>query len=260
MENSQKNLKKLATNYVERIINKQYHHKIYLYPYKLIKNPKLFFYALKMKPFFLLSYRKAGNTWLRGLLECYLNIGSKYYKIEHEHSIFKKGFPEKILKVHRWHEIKKNLPIIYIVRDPREILLSLYLWDKSSLKKDKDPYERLKTAGIDFFEKKSLDILQHVNKTKNSDCLIVKYEEIKSQKTWKNICNYLQIDYDEIKVNDCLDFVTKSRTKKYHSHAGKYIQKTSLPNNNKWKSFLTEDQINTIEGICKPIIKEYNYD
>jgi len=223
-------------------------------------NPLLYIRAKAQEPFYLLSYRKSGNTWLRGLLECYLKVGSRNLEYRLERSIINNTMPEKIYKIHQWDSmLKPNLKIIYIIRDPREVLLSLYLWDHFKIDSSINPYEIVKYVNTGFFAEEAKNLCNHVSKTADHRCLVIRYEDISNINTWEKIADYLHFNLNKSQLENCLNMVNKSFTAKYHSYTEKYIQSPNLPNNNKWKRFLSNSQIATIERECGPVMEWYGY-
>ena len=274
----------------------------------------------------LASYPKSGNTWVRSLLSAYYyskngnfnfellkNIDvypqqkyfdvkidkpgeiNSYWDISQEKIISKKKI--KILKTHNsllvlngkdFTKPKYTLGIIYIVRDPRNIITSL-----------KNHYDLDYQQSLDFMlnEKKYLYDIQenkdyadfhflsswsnHYKSWINNSFfkkMVIKYEDLENNtyKTLKNLIIYInnlqQINekIDEVKINNCIKTtnfeILKHKEKKEGFPENVYSQKTKkkidffhLGSKNKWREVVPEEFHEKINNIFKEDLKNLKY-
>ena len=90
-------------------------------------------YNRQLKRIIIAGYPKSGNTWLTRLVAQLCDApASGFLDAQNEivNDIVTEGFHRnseiEIVKTHHWHDTlpKSNAKVIYIVRDPRQILLS----------------------------------------------------------------------------------------------------------------------------------------
>ena len=274
----------------------------------------------------LASYPKSGNTWVRSLLSAYYysnngnfsfellkNIGlypqkkyfdikinkpgeiNSYWDISQKKIISKKKII--ILKTHNsllalngkdFTKPKYTLGVIYIIRDPRNIITSL-----------KNHYDLDYQQSLDFMlnEKKYLyDILEkkdyadfhflsswsnHYKSWTNNNLfkrMVIKYEDLEKNtyKTLKNLITYINGLYqvnekiDEIKINNCIKTtsfeILKHKEKKEGFSENVYTAKTKkkidffhLGSKNKWKEIVPKEFHEKINNIFKEDLKNLKY-
>ena len=274
----------------------------------------------------LASYPKSGNTWVRSLLSAYYysengnfsfdllkNISvypqKKYFnkKIEKPGEINsywdisqKKIISKKkiiILKTHNsllalngknFTKPEYTLGIIYIVRDPRNVITSL-----------KNHYDLDYEQSLDFMlnEKKYIyDIREkndysdfhflsswsnHYKSWTNNNLfkrMVIKYEDLEKNtyKTLKNLITYINGLYqvnekiDEIKINNCIKTtrfeILKHKEKKEGFSENVYSKKTKkkidffhLGSKNKWREIVPKKFHEKINNIFKEDLKNLKY-
>jgi len=274
----------------------------------------------------LASYPKSGNTWVRSLLSAYYyskngnfnfellkNIDvypqqkyfdvkidkpgeiNSYWDISQEKIISKKKI--KILKTHNsllalngknFTKPQYTLGIVYIVRDPRNVITSL-----------KNHYDLDYQQSLDFMlnEKKYLYDIQenkdyadfhflsswsnHYKSWINNSFfkkMVIKYEDLENNtyKTLKNLIIYInnlqQINekIDEVKINNCIKTtnfeILKHKEKKEGFPENVYSQKTKkkidffhLGSKNKWREVVPKEFHEKINNIFKEDLKNLKY-
>ena len=274
----------------------------------------------------LASYPKSGNTWVRSLLSAYYyskngnfnfellkNINvypqqkyfdvkidkpgeiNSYWDISQEKIISKKKI--KILKTHNsllalngknFTKPQYTLGIIYIVRDPRNVITSL-----------KNHYDLDYEQSLDFMlnEKKYIyDIREkndysdfhflsswsnHYKSWINNNLfkkMVIKYEDLENDtfKTLKNLIIYINSLFqvnekiDEIKINNCIKTtnfeILKHKEKKegfpenvYSKKTNKKIDFFNLGPKNKWEKVVPKEFHEKINNIFKEDLKNLKY-
>ena len=274
----------------------------------------------------LASYPKSGNTWVRSLLSAYYyskngnfsfellkNIDqypqkkyfdikinkpgeiNSYWDISQEKIIRKKKI--KILKTHNsllalngknFTKPQYTLGIVYIVRDPRNVITSL-----------KNHYDLDYQQSLDFMlnEKKYLYDIQenkdyadfhflsswsnHYKSWINNSFfkkMVIKYEDLENNtyKTLKNLIIYInslqQVNekIDEVKINNCIKTtnfeILKHKEKKEGFPENVYSKKTNkkinffhLGSKNKWKEVVPKELHEKINNIFREDLKNLKY-
>ena len=274
----------------------------------------------------LASYPKSGNTWVRSLLSAYYyskngdfsfellkNIGlypqkkyfdikinkpgeiNSYWDISQKKIIRKKK--KIILKTHNsllalngknFTKPEYTLGVIYIVRDPRNVVTSL-----------KNHYDLDYEQSLDFMlnEKKYIyDIREkndysdfhflsswsnHYKSWINNNLfkrMVIKYEDLEKNtyKTLKNLITYINGLYqvnekiDEIKINNCIKTtsfeILKYKEKKEGFSENVYSEKTKkkidffhLGSKNKWREVVPKEFHEKINNIFKEDLKNLKY-
>ena len=274
----------------------------------------------------LASYPKSGNTWVRSLLSAYYyskngdfsfellkNIGlypqkkyfdikinkpgeiNSYWDISQKKIISKKK--NIILKTHNsllalngknFTKPEYTLGIIYIVRDPRNVVTSL-----------KNHYDLDYEQSLDFMlnEKKYIyDIREkndysdfhflsswsnHYKSWINNNLfkrMVIKYEDLEKNtyKTLKNLITYINGLYqvnekiNEIKINNCIKTtsfeILKYKEKKEGFSENVYSEKTKkkidffhLGLKNKWREVVPKEFHEKINNIFKEDLKNLKY-
>ena len=175
--------------------------------------------------------------------------------------------------------------LIYIVRDPRDILLS---WSKHRNKSIDNTLDFMINADstiayndIHFLKDQNLRPLQHisnwnshVNSWKNLDVpkMIIRFEDLieKKQEIIKKIINFFNIEY-EISINNIeektqnilkttdFNFMKKLEEKFGFKEALSHTKFFNIGKKNQWKDKLTLQQIKKIEKNFKKEMEYFNY-
>ena len=272
------------------------------------------------------SYPKSGNTWVRSLLSSYYfsdtgnfnfellkNINvypqQKYFDVKinkpgeislHWDISQKKIISEKKIKILKTHNSlltlngknfttpEYTLGIIYVVRDPRNVITSL-----------KNHYDLDYEQSLDFMlnEKKYIYDIQEKNDYADFHFLsswsnhykswinnnlfkkmVIKYEDLENDtfKTLKNLIIYINTlnqtkdKVDEKKINNCIkttDFeILKNKEKKegflenvYSKKSNKKIDFFNLGPKNKWRKIIPKEFHEKINNIFKEDLKNLKY-
>ena len=274
----------------------------------------------------LASYPKSGNTWVRSLLSAYYyskngnfnfellkNIDvypqqkyfdvkidkpgeiNSYWDISQEKIISKKKI--KILKTHNsllelngknFTKPQYTLGIIYIVRDPRNVITSLknhydldYEQSLDFMLNEKkyicDTREKNDYADFHFLSSWSNHYKSWINNNLFKR-MVIKYEDLEKDtyKTLKNLITYINGLYqvnekiDEIKINNCIKTtsfeILKHKEKKEGFSENVYSEKTKkkidffhLGSKNKWREVVPKEFHEKINNIFKEDLKNLKY-
>ena len=270
----------------------------------------------------LASYTKSGNTWVRLFLDYVFsskeefNINSAYVKQFPLREHFKnlttntENLQElakyyimaqdklnldneiKILKTHNafwtlnnkysFTDVKNTLGVIYIVRDPRNVITSILNYYRKEnyqsafnfLKDDKVIGGTEDENGIPTLIASWSNHYKSWKKFKKN-YLLVKYEDLLNdpKKEFLKITNFLssishfKFEYQKIlKAIDLCKFTNLSKEEDLNGFKGnpknnKFLNKKffNLGPKNKWEIFLNKDIQDDIEGIFKEEMKELGY-
>ena len=274
----------------------------------------------------LASYPKSGNTWVRSLLSAYYyskngnfsfellkNIGqypqkkyfdikigkpgeiNSYWDISQEKISRKKKI--KILKTHNsllalngkdFTKPKYTLGIIYIVRDPRNVITSLKNHYDLDYQQSLDFMLNEKKYLYDIQEKKDYADFHFLSSWSNHykswinnsffKKMVIKYEDLENNtyKTLKNLIVYInslqQVNekIDEVKINNCIKTtnfeILKHKEKKEGFPENVYSKKTNkkinffhLGSKNKWKEVVPKELHEKINNIFREDLKNLKY-
>jgi len=269
-------------------------------------SPKLFLFYVnrffnykKIDDFdaFIISYPKSGRTWLQNIL---MEIGKLKYDINNAIddttsisdslsilSSYNNGFP-KILATHAlssWEQVEglcnkdeilntndyqsyKNKKVIFLYRDPRDVLVSQYYHIKLRNGISKIEKEDLVSNDIIGIEK----IVNFMNKwhklaQENSDHIFsMSYEQLKKnpEEAVQSICNFLGMDIDSGTVSQGInesDLKKMQKKQASKQNSDPWTKAKNLENKNSFQSrkgligehavFFTSDQIARLNVIIK---------
>jgi hypothetical protein len=180
---------------------------------------------------------------------------------------------------------KNTIGTIYIVRDPRDVIVSFA--QHRSISIEKAEYTMFDSTAYEFPEReKNPDLAlrtllgswsDHYNSwTKNNkNLLFIKYENlIKNKKSElsriiKFVNNYIKIPTSETKINNCINSTTFESMKKYEEKG--LFEENSFDKNDKkikffnygkegnWKSVLSKELVLNIEKKFQKEMKELGY-
>ena len=274
----------------------------------------------------LASYPKSGNTWVRSLLSAYYysengnfsfdllkNIGvypqKKYFnkKIEKPGEINsywdisqKKIISEKkiiFLKTHNsllaldeknFTKPEYTLGIIYVVRDPRNVITSLKNHYDLDYEQSLDFMLNEKKYIYDIREKNDYADFQFLSSWSNHykswinnnlfKRIVIKYEDLEKDtyQTLKNLINYINglcrinEKIDEKKINNCIKTtsfeILKHKEKKegfsenvYSAKTKKKIDFFHLGSKNKWREIVPKEFQEKINNIFEKDLKNLKY-
>lgn len=162
--------------------------------------------------------------------------------------------------------ISKVLPsayLIFIVRDPKDIISSMLNVSKKQIKMGVKPnYPRDMNALCDFINKHYEFILKSTNSEVSSKILLIKYEDLvlDTLQTLNFIMNNLELNYmfknDEELWSRSPSF---SDPKKNPYHSDLWNKKPSSDKIGSYKNELTKNEIKFINQSCEKLIHNFKY-
>lgn len=217
----------------------------------------------KAKCFYVNSYPRSGNTWVRGLFNRLLspvNIDVNPYfemyfnliEIKRQHKLTLKEIRSNeitMIKSHgRYEENYKSIPIIYLVRDGRDAIISYYHFnvDHRGYAESFDSYfdrHVVQDKMVNYRERVlrkfmgdwSQNVLSYINK---NNVLIVRYEDLIHEPIL-----YCEAMFNHIGVNvtksKLVDAIEESRRQLIEKNIRHDRQRGRTGN---WRSVLTEQQ------------------
>lgn len=158
-------------------------------------------------------------------------------------SIIGEKTPSNLMEIERFSRVFPDCRFIHIVRDPRDVCLSMQkAWGKN-----------LYRGAVRW-----LDYLAYYN-TVTADpqiaqrCCELRYEDLISEprSVMEKLCRFLQVEFEESVLS------LRHGAERLGEAAGaKEIQRG---NQNKFARHLTKDQIKLIEAVTWPYLSQYNY-
>lgn len=176
---------------------------------------------------FLVSYPKSGNTWLRFLLaQVMAKQQLDFYTIEKiipdiyensDHRLLKIKNP-RVLKSHETY--CSDYPrVIYIVRDPRDVAISYYYWQKKvgMLAKYGADFSLRDYLKHGFLESEKMGIIswaKHVDSwvshvdTLGEHLLIIRYEDIEKEPSnvLRQVIDFVDLKVDNVTINNAVNW------------------------------------------------------
>jgi len=217
------------------------------------------------------EFPKSGGTWLsRMISEC-----TEFRFDDNRYP----WFGDSVVKHH-----KKNLNkpgMIQVIRDPRDVYVSLYFHCKKQFSGDNWNREAVKLINKHYFEieREETEEINHFVKAVQSNpimppfswqdfyssqngkgSLIVKYEELRAQpvETLEKVFSSLDIDVEQDVINrvvesNNIDSILKKRTNDKEAH---FIRRGKVSG---YKTYLSDETINIVENNNKIMMKKYGY-
>ena len=230
----------------------------------------------------LASYPRSGNSWARFLLyELVTGKTADFNAINDPYSPcadfpdFQKApiisaFQGRLIKTHELYR-KDYKRAIYIVRDPREVIISEYYYMvgrgliKGTLNEFTDKFVTGKIHGYDTWNH---HVMSWIN-APISDLLIVRYEDLKveGRKTLAGIASFLNIDT----TIECLDLILEHNTfqamrkseETLTHEAFRFVNSNARfvrqGQTNSWQDVLTPAQVEKISMIMAPVMNQLGY-
>jgi hypothetical protein len=206
------------------------------------------FFLVKKNDIFITSFPKSGNTWVRLIVANLLSIKVNIQNIDHflpETYSYKESFylnklkKRRIIKSHDYfdHRFKK---VIYVVRDPREVIVSTYFF-QIKIKTIKKNYSKRKFINSFIKGKYSSNFgtwEQNVGSwhgSRNKNIIFIRYEDLidKPVKEIKRISNFLKIKTSNKKI---LQTIKNTSFKKFQTE-----EKNNFLNWNSLKKKMTKE-------------------
>ena len=181
-------------------------------------------FSIYVSDYVIVSFQKCGKTWLRMMLSKVLSekFNIKKIKLDLQYmTLFKKGAPN-ILISHggsikdnnniNFQKIFKNKKIIFLVRDPRDIVVSLYHGSRTRDKTyDGGNISTFIGDGNSGFSK----IINFMNawandlQNRNRDnYIIIKYENLKKDaaRELRRIFNFMELDIEDHYLHEAVNY------------------------------------------------------
>ena len=170
-----------------------------------------------------------------------------------EFMVYDGKFTDDYVKDRYFDGYEEEIKYIFMLRDPRAYVASKKSHGNSGHDIDNDTWECRVRYYSNFWNKTLSNYYEIKNQGKS--IIKIKYEYLVSEpdNVINHICEFLMIDYNELKGNKA-DYHCRS------SHFGKINQEIHTKSINKWKEALSEDDINIIECICKKYMSKEGYE
>lgn len=251
---------------------------------KLLFNYKLpgKFTKVRSSDIYIVSYPKSGNTWMRFLFGNVLfegnfdftNMNDKIPDIYHKSKSFiDKLTSPRVIKSHeQFNNSLISAKVIYIYRDPRDVVVSYYYWYKKFSPKNAKSFDS-------FFEKFIKGKLtyglwsQHVSAWKKAatkhpeSVYVIKYEDLKDNPFvhFKNILKFCNINVNSETIHKAIDRSSFNSMKKKEEEQ----EKNSLfkdtdttikfvrSGKSEWHELLNQSQIQSMEKVFGVYFNEF---
>jgi len=235
---------------------------------------KLFPPIRRKSDVWLVSFPKSGNTWVRFILgnlmvgyrdknDMEMNFGTMQEIVPDiylSHKIpYKLKFPPfpRIIKTHEKYD-KKYENSIYVIRNPKDALVSYYHFIK-------DGYGRDIKNFSNFLRNENFGIkawCEHINSWIGNADVVVKYEDLKTdpERQTRKIIDFLKIDMDSERIQKAVELSSFNRMKRLERQDESWKTKHKLKKEyafvrkgetNQWKKYFNErdlDYFNEIIG------------
>jgi hypothetical protein len=193
-----------------------------------------------------------GKTY-KELFESMMSLLSKYYGQKSDRFIgFKEVWTDEFIM-----PLARTFPeakFIQITRDPRAVLAS------KKARSSRYPWLFLarqwrKLAAFTW-------IYQQQDGDFNNRVLPIKYEDLicKPEQTAKNICRFLELDFDEKMIDPCCFVDGKGEKWLQNTSFGKGKQEFDTNAIDRWEISLTDYEISYIEALCGPEMRLLGYE
>lgn len=236
---------------------------------------------------FLVSYPRSGNTWMRFLLGNYL-IGETFDFLTKEKFIpaIRANTNKELLKVPKPRILKSHSQytsiypkVIYIVRDPRDVIVSHYNWAKKNPNKKRDNSKLTFEQYAEIFFKGDFSFggwNEHVlgwrnnsHKIKNG-FLFIKYEDLRNDtfNTLKKTLEFLNITAEENKVISAIKKTSFDQMKKLEKKQQAELKEIASPTGNidfvgsgksEWQFYLRGDIKERFKSYLGSTMKSLEY-
>lgn len=241
------------------------------------------FIYIKESDIFIVSYPKSGNTWMRLIVanmffkDVNINNIDKFspeYYSQKESLFFNNK--KRIFKSHDYfdHRFKK---VIYIVRDPREVLVSSYYFQikLGSIVKNYSKRKFFKDFLKGKFDSNFGSWQENVGSwygAKNGNILFIKYENLIDHpyKEISKLSKFLNLKLTKKKLNQIINKTSMQNFKKLEKTHG--LNWNSLKDSNKkmnffrsgkkntWRKFLTNKEKLLIKSKWFKMMKVFGYE
>lgn len=239
---------------------------------------------------FITSYPKSGNTWTRFLTANLLwaDDSTDFINIEQRvPDIYKHGDTEllsfdqpRYLKSHEYFD-PRYPKVVYIVRDPRSILVSYYNYEMrwaTRFGPETSYYDFAKvfvSGELNAFGSWQQNVLSWLGVYRNNPerLCYIRYEDLLSngQETLTRVSSFLGLDRSEAQIAHALKMSSFNRMKALEKasdqddkHWESAPKNKSIPfmrsgKSSEWKQVLNEKTLTLIEDSCGALIEELGY-
>jgi len=236
---------------------------------------------------FLLSYPRSGNTWTRFLIAnllfsdqeiSFLNID---YLIPDVININRRKLAKvprpRLIKSHEYFDPRYK-KVIYIVRDPRDVVVSHYYFHlKQGFIEDGYPMEkfvsRFVSGDVDpIFASWGENVASWIATRLNGrEFLLLRYEDMKANTALElvKIADFLQISYDAEKLTRAVELSSAERMRELEKRdenrwigtrsRRKDVRFVRTATTGGWRSLLNEEDVAKIEKAWGPVMKNIGY-
>jgi len=235
---------------------------------------------------FIVSYPKSGNTWARFIVANLINRNFGKINLKnldqiipdiHEarESVLNKFKSPRIFSSHDYFDARFH-KVIYVVRDPRDVIVSLYFY-LTKLKVLKNNYSRrryVKRFLDGEFDSTFGSWYQNIGSwygTKNKNIIFIKYEDLLKNKyiSFKKISEFLNIKFNKRKFDKILENTSFKNLQKQESlshHSLGHLRDTRKDirffrsgRKNQWKKFLSASENKLIKKKWGAYMKIFKY-
>lgn len=236
---------------------------------------------------FLVSYPRSGNTWTRFLIANlrYPNRQVSFTKIDElipdacsqSKAYLKKVARPRIIKTHEYFDPRYK-KVIYIVRDPRDVVLSQYKWFlKCRAIEDGYPLEQFVTRFIagdmSIYGSWGENVGSWLATRHKSDTfLMLRYEDLTEHTTGElqRVASFLGIAATEADLARAAELSSAARMRELEKKEGEVWvgtrgRRSDIPfvgtaRAGSWKTDLPEPSVRAIEEAWKPILRLLKYE
>ncbi|MEN8126152.1 MAG: sulfotransferase domain-containing protein [Bacteroidota bacterium] len=240
---------------------------------------------IRKNDIFLVSYPKSGNTWLRFL------IGNLIHKEKVDFNNFNSIIPDiyltskqeldryhspRIIKSHERY-IESYPKVIYIYRDPRDVVISFYFYHKKYNTNFNDSITEFIQKFINGVDSRYDPWDTHLKEWFNSplnaqdNILFLKYEDIKTNefKAVETVAKFLELNADEQEIKQAIDnssFQKMQLLEKKQSNTSSYLKNSNKAINfvrsgkSEWRKYFTEELKNQFKTKYGNFLIELGYE
>ncbi|MCW8830771.1 MAG: sulfotransferase domain-containing protein [Gammaproteobacteria bacterium] len=218
----------------------------------------------------LLGYPKSGNTWIAYMISYIFNTVYDDYDAPGIHpkresirkyvkgGLLHESFEDKLGRVLKTH--KKNIElsdekVVYIVRDPRDVMVSYFFYKKNVGLNDEN-------MQLDQFIVENLPAwVEHVSAWKGRADAIIRYEDATEMQfdCFLKLCNDLDVSVDESVIkaaDDVFSFKNMSNREKGDEDNASFYRKGVVGD---WKTYFSASDNEYIESHAGELMRELEY-
>ena len=254
--------------------------------YKLTKPKEEEKFIPSEKDIYLVSYPRSGNTWMRVMLAelMYGESGKSladlgYYMPDSKKPQLLKETIESDFHIIKTHDVymesRKSASfkkVIYLIRDPRDVVISWYVQLKTLYYKESLNQFILDWVCGRIYPSSWVD---HINswtgagfENKNINIFIVRYEDLllNTIDNLRDVADFLNLEYKEDNLHLAVKKASvKNMKEKYYG--GFWEEDADLDElnfigkatNNQWQDALEQDEIDIIQKYSEKEMKRYGY-